>query len=201
VSADREKTIVLWDVPTGRPLAEMEALHEGGFTACISPDGKRIATVGLKDHQALLWEADNKRVIWAWRSKRNLYGPITWLPDGRNFVTAVEQEGAGIVRFDEGADAPKWLWEAPSDGVFGVSPDGRLALLQVGMGPVRAYDLGTGREFGEIALPTREWAGMALPTRVSGPMAVSPDARYGVAAADSPPRLYVFRLPDPPAKK
>lgn len=189
VSSDDTKTFVVWDVAKGKPFAELQSLHEGKFTVRISPDGKRIATVGLKDRQAMLWEVDNKRVIWAWKSKdKGLYGPITWLPDGRNFVTAVDSEGS-IVRFDEGADAPKWLWESSRDKVWAISPDGGKALMRNSDGRVHGQELSTNRNLGTVTLPRD----------VRAYMAISPDGKYGVVTAPSsatkgPARVYMFRL-------
>jgi WD40 repeat protein len=196
VSGYRTKTFVVWDVVNGKPLAELESLHEERFMVRISPDGKYIATVGSKDRQAMLWEVEQKRVIWVWKSKeKNLYGPITFLPDGRTFITAVDKEGA-VALFDQRRDAPNWLRESRGEVVSGTSPDGRFALLSDGDSAVRMHDLRAGRDLGRVALPTR----------ISGHAAISPDGRFGVATAPSdvtkgPARVYAFRLPEPPPAK
>jgi WD40 repeat protein len=194
VSGDEGKTFVLWDVATGRPLAEFQSLHEGRFTVSISPDGKRIATVGLKDRQAILWEVENRRVIWAWKGTRRLFGPIAWLPEGRNFVTTVDADGA-VVKFDERTAEPQVLFKAPpTKEVWNLSPDGRVALVHDDPASMRVVDL---RGHGDLGRVT-------LPAPASGWMAVSPDGRLGVAKAApavAGGRVYVFRLPAAAPKK
>jgi uncharacterized protein (TIGR03067 family) len=193
VSGDESKAFVLWDVATGRPLAEFESLHNGRFTVSIAPDGKHIATVGLKDRQAILWEVENKRVIWAWKGNCDLYGPITWLPDGRRtFLTAVDQDEGAIIRFDQRTDRPERLRRSPAGTRWSLSPDGHLGLAHDDRGPVRVTKVMASRDLGQVTLPTR----------VAGSMAVSPDGRLGVATAPAaitggPARVYVFRLPGP----
>jgi uncharacterized protein (TIGR03067 family) len=189
-------TLTVWDVATGKPIAEWQPKHEGCL-ARIFPDGQRVVTVGQKDRLVRLWSVAEKKVIREWRSKEeSVFGPITFLPDGRSFITSSNTDTRGrVARFDEKSDAPTWLWDDLTQGSMGVSPDGRIALLYNGNTTVRSFDLTTGKELGSVELPSK----------VHGYMGVSADGRYGVATATSrqteaPARVYVFRLPAlPPA--
>jgi WD40 repeat protein len=183
--------MVLWDVATGKPIAELQAGHDGLFLARLSPDGKRIASVGVKDRTVRLWDVAKKKVIRSWHSKdRAGNGLIHFHPNSRSFVIATDA-GSGIVRFDEQADCPTWLPDLPYDGASGISDNGRFALLSNGKTTVRGYDLGNGREMGRVVLPTD----------IGGYIAVSADGRCGVATGPrtgtikGAVRIYLFRLP------
>jgi uncharacterized protein (TIGR03067 family) len=194
VSTDplKPETLVVWNVETGRPVAEWKPGHEGIFIARVSPDGKRVATVGLEDRTAKLWDVAEKKVLKTWMSKeKQIYGFITFLPGGRRFLTAVDQTGQ-FARFDEGSDAPKWLPDVRFKDGMGVSADGRYALVGDGTRMVARYDLETGRETGRIELPTD----------ASGYMSLAPDGRTGVALSPQTGagHVYVFRFPKPAPK-
>jgi uncharacterized protein (TIGR03067 family) len=188
--------MVLWDVPTGKPIAEVQTGHDGTFFACLSPDGQRIVSAGVKDRTVRLWDVAQKKVIKSWASKdRPVAGRIVFGRDSRSFVIAAEQAPGGhIARFDEQADSPTWLRDSWWDGASGISHDGRFAMLFDGKTTVRCRDLDTGREVGHAALPTDVW----------GTIAVSPDGRTGAATGPrsgdirGAPRIYLFRPGEPP---
>jgi WD40 repeat protein/tRNA A-37 threonylcarbamoyl transferase component Bud32 len=188
--------MVLWDVTTGKPISELQAGHKGVFFARISPDGKRIATVGVDHRTVRLWDVPEKKAIKTWTSKdRAVIGLIHFRSDSRSFVIATEPD-QGIVEFDEKTDAPNWLQHVPrsSAAASGISGDGRFALLSDGATTVTGYDIITRRQLGQVVLPTD----------VHGYIAVSADGRSGAAIGPrtgeikGAPRIYLFRLGDPP---
>src|SRR5262249_10230262 len=123
VSTDTGQTLVLWDVATGKPVTELQPDHLGGFLSQLSPDGKRIVTVGRKDRTVRLWDATTRKAIRSWESKDGaVYGPIHFLPDGHRFLTAADGTGE-IARWDEKEGSPTWLWNLAGKGANGVSPD------------------------------------------------------------------------------
>jgi uncharacterized protein (TIGR03067 family) len=191
--------MVLWDVTTGKRLWEMQAGHDGLFTARLSPDGQRIVSAGLKDRTVRLWDVAQKKVIRSWESKdRAMYGMIYFCPDSRTFVIAAESgTPPGIVKFDEQANSPSWRGNMTWTGAAGLSRDGRFALLSDDKTTVRGYDLRSGRETGHVILPTD----------VGCYMAVSPDGRTGAATGPrtgtikGAVRVYLFRLSEQDREK
>jgi WD40 repeat protein len=191
--------MVLWDVTTGKRLEEIQAGHDCLFTARLSPDGKRIVSVGLKDRIVRLWDVAQKKVIRSWESKdRAVYGMIYFCPDSRSFVIAAESgTPPGIVKFDEQANSPSWRGNMTWEGAAGLSQDGRFALLSDGKTTVRGFDLRSGREIGHVVLPTD----------VGSYIAVSPDGRTGAATGPrtgtikGAVRVYLVRLSDSSPKK
>ena len=180
VSADGKRGLswkrdiaVLWDVETGKPLVEYRPKHDGlGFIAKLAPDGKAIATVGVNDRTARLWDADQKKEIKSWKVEGNaVYGVITFLPDGRSFVTQADYGGGRIVRFDMKSDKSAPVADVQYEGAAGVSPNGRFALLHDGKTAVRGHDLVTGLDLGRVILPSD----------VRGSIGISPDGRDGAA--------------------
>src|SRR5262249_54073747 len=46
----------LWDVATGKPTAVLSRPWYGVHRLCFSPDGKRLAVVGLVEHAVRMWD-------------------------------------------------------------------------------------------------------------------------------------------------
>jgi WD40 repeat protein len=185
--------VVVWDVTTGKPIAEIPAGHDGLFLARLSPDGKRIVSAGAAGHTLRLWDVAQKKAIKTWVVKdRAVNGLIYFRPDGRSFVIATDTD-RGILEFDDQADSPRCLREWRYTSAAGMSRDGRFALLSNGT-TVYGFDVTDRKDLGQVALPTD----------VRGYIAVSADGRTGAAIGPGTsevrgaPRIYLFRLGDPP---
>jgi WD40 repeat protein len=185
-----DEPLVVWDVTEANAVARFKPDHKDGFNAAISPDGKRVVTVGVKDRTIKLWNVAPHKLVRTWKSdEREFDGPITFDPDG---WTIVLQAAKGVARIAEGSPDMTWLWKDGVERVGAVSPGGRTALLSDHESAVRGYDLRSGRATDVVNLPGRP----------KGWMGLSADGRYGAAsAAHGDSRVYVFRLPDVATKK
>jgi WD40 repeat protein len=169
------RTVVLWDVTTGRavgpPLEHPDTVLPAGFT----PDGKFLLT-RTRDGQGTvrelrLWDVATGKLLGRPLSHPN--GITGWAisPDDRMLLTsAALPDGAFEVRLWETATGDALgepLTVAGPNVVLAFSPDGR-SFLTAGSREARLHDAATGRPLGEPLAPGH---GVA-------PAAFSPDGRW-----------------------
>lgn len=173
-SGGRDKTVWLWDVPTGRPIGALTGHTGPVMSVAFSPDGRILAT-GSTDRTVRLWEVATGRplAVLAGRPRRQVVA-AAFSPDGK--VLATCHAASNTVR----------LWDVPARGEIATltapgwvtaveySPDGRaLAAVSSDMGPdrdggIRLWDTSTGRTVADLSGPEQE-------PRSIGAVAFSPD--------------------------
>ncbi len=95
VTASSDKTANIWDVETGKVLANLKG-HTGSVSsATFSPDGKKIVTAS-KDHTAKIWNAITGDLIKDLKGHEGEVSIATFSPDGKKILTASKDRTANI---------------------------------------------------------------------------------------------------------
>jgi WD40 repeat protein len=123
-SASLDKTVILWDVDSRKPLATLEG-HKGlVFAVAFSPDGKRLVSAGA-DKTVIVWDVDSRKpLVTLGRLKDAVYG-VAFSPDGKRLASAGADKT--VILWDMDSRKPLATLERHKDAVYGVafSPDGK----------------------------------------------------------------------------
>jgi WD40 repeat protein len=165
-------TVGLWDVGSGRVLAQFRGFGGPVRFATFSPDGRRLLTPAGKD--VWLWDVATRERVCRLQGHEGEVLAAVFSPDGKQVLTGA-QDGTGA-RWDAATGRPLSLYVGHDGPVrrVALSPDGR----QVATGS----DDGTARLW-----PTdlAEYARQRLPRELTK----EERERYGVTAQDAPPAL------------
>ncbi len=112
-TACRDRVLRLWEVATGRLLAEQVLRQERPESLVFQPDGRRIVS-GQSSGSVRWWDGHTLRDLGAGRGHRDLVVGIHCLPDGGTFTASFD----GTLR--------RWSAEppgeyAPMNGMFGTT--------------------------------------------------------------------------------
>ncbi len=93
-SASCDKTIKLWDVPTGENTATLE-VRDGDAVTCVawSPDGKTLASASY-DRTIKLWNAAARKQIATLEGHTECVDFVAWSSDGKSLASV----GAGVIK-------------------------------------------------------------------------------------------------------
>lgn len=87
LTASNDRTAMLWDVASGRPLRSFAGHRQGVFSAVFSPDGKYVLTASL-DGTARLWDISNGLELSRFVGHKHAVTSAKFSPDGRFILTA-----------------------------------------------------------------------------------------------------------------
>jgi len=150
LSGQRDKTLRLRDVATGREIRCFSRGSGLAFSLAISADGTMVLE-GQDDSTVKLWDMETGNEVASWSAHTASVDGVAFMPDGRTAVTCSARECL--------------LWNLPSAGgiqVFcaqqpagavAISPDGRTALSGGAEGLIRHWDIATAKELRVLAGP------------------------------------------------
>jgi RNA polymerase sigma factor (sigma-70 family) len=181
-SGSKDQTIRLWDVATGKGIRTLTG-HKGGVESlAFSPDGTRLASAGSWDRTARLWDVATGKELRQLLGHAHGVVAVAFSPDGRKLATGggfatllPPPEDPNEVRIwdvDTGAELLRFKGPRNDFAVFALAftPDGRTLISGCRNGPLRAWEVTTGKQR------------MEIDGRGDGALAISPDGKVLVWA-------------------
>ena len=103
-SGDSAGVVKLWDVADGRERASWQASRTGTaiVAMALSPNGTRLATAGVCDAVARLWDASSGRPCGTVAGTESSVNGLAFSPDGMLLAVA-RQDGTAEIRDGSGA--------------------------------------------------------------------------------------------------
>jgi WD40 repeat protein/tetratricopeptide (TPR) repeat protein len=127
-SASNDKSIKIWDVPTGELLFSLQGHTDRVRAVAFSPDGRRLASAS-NDQTAKIWDWAQATALFTLRGHEAIVRTLAWSPDGEHLASAGDDQKVRI--WDAGTAAASFSLDAGTDSNFlslAWSPDGqRLA--------------------------------------------------------------------------
>ncbi|MEA2560153.1 MAG: hypothetical protein QOH06_1657 [Acidobacteriota bacterium] len=123
-SGSADKTVILWDVDSRKPLARLEG-HKGAvYGVAFSPDGKRLASASA-DKTVILWDMDSRKPLARLEGHKSVVYAVAFSPDGKRLASASEDET--VILWDVDSRKPLATLEGHTGIVWDVafSPDGK----------------------------------------------------------------------------
>ena len=111
-SGSYDKTIKLWEVPSGKLIKTLEGHEADVKSVSFSPDGKLLAS-GSKDKTIKLWEVPSGKLIKTLKGHKNWVKSVSFSPDGKLLASG-------------SYDKTIKLWEVPSGKLLSVFFDPKV---------------------------------------------------------------------------
>ncbi|MEA2560152.1 MAG: hypothetical protein QOH06_1656 [Acidobacteriota bacterium] len=124
-SASRDKTVILWDVHSRKPLATLKG-HKGMvFSVAFSPDGKRLASASA-DQTVILWDVHSRKPLARLKGHKGMVFNVAFSPDGKRLASVSGQDPT-VVLWDVDSRKQIASMEGHKGGIADVafSPDGK----------------------------------------------------------------------------
>jgi WD40 repeat protein len=185
--------LVVYDVPTGRPVRSLRFPRSNGCRMSFSPDGTILQarqwsrTASGTDDAITFWEVDTGREV---RTAKGLFGLGTaFTPDGRRLLFAGALGGLRALDLDTGTATSLGDWDPDTYGLgilTGTGPGPVVTVVGNRAGSVYFYALDSGlmrkldRPFGVVSnRPVFDWASTADGNRLLA-AGVAPDDGIGL---------------------
>ncbi|HEY7307786.1 MAG TPA: sigma-70 family RNA polymerase sigma factor [Gemmataceae bacterium] len=191
-------TVKLFELATGKQLAECPGHRGGTWVVVFSPDGKRLASGG-KDKRIRVWDAATLREVRSWQASRDELHQLRFTPDGKSLVSA--DITAQTLRFwDAATGAERPLREPLASlrvGCSCFSADGKTLLTGSNTAPglLQLWDLATGKEIRTLARTQGGFVQVALAP--DGKSVWTAALGDGLRCRELPTGKELFHLPDP----
>ena len=120
--------VQLWDLRSGRLLADLTGHTKAVDTVCFSPGGQRAATAS-RDGTARVWDLDGRRELLCLRGHTDEVRAVAFSPDGRRLLTASRDMTAKLWDSETGREVLSFQEEGWVEAAV-FSPDGRGVLVR-----------------------------------------------------------------------
>ncbi|KAH7917380.1 WD40 repeat-like protein [Leucogyrophana mollusca] len=142
-SGSHDKTVIIWDIESGRQDGQPLQHDSDVVWIAISPDGRRIAS-GTEEGGLVIWDALTRKVVHEIKGSR--VQRLAYSPDGRWIATAPVSNEKVVQLWDADTGRPGREPLKCGGNVFSVvfSPDGSRIAAGLGDGYFQVIEISTG---------------------------------------------------------
>lgn len=139
----------VWEITSGKQIAEMEDMPDSVLGIAISPDGRLVATAG-RDGAARLWEAETGKSVATFSGHRSALEWVDFSPDGKILASGSYDRTAKLWSVDDGEELGTLRGHADVVLTTRFSPDGKTLATAGGGGVVRFWNVATREQTGSL---------------------------------------------------
>jgi WD40 repeat protein/serine/threonine protein kinase len=145
LTASWDKTLRLWDVPSGHELLRCKGHDNQVHGVAFLPDGRRAISCS-QDTSVRLWDLTNGRQIRAYSGHTQPVFQVAVSGDGRFILSGGAESTAFLWAVETGKEVHRL--EGQTGGIANVafSPSGELAATGMIQGPIHLWDVQTGKD-------------------------------------------------------
>jgi WD40 repeat protein/serine/threonine protein kinase len=148
-AASGDRTVRLWDVRSGMPLATLRGHQERVRSVCFSPDGRRLASGGdYPDNTVRLWNVAGEPIppepLAVMRGHGNIIVSIAFSPDGTRIASASWDQTVRIWDGTSGKPLATLRGHAGQVTQVAFSPDGKRLVSASQDRTLRLWDVDRG---------------------------------------------------------
>jgi WD40 repeat protein len=177
VSGSRDKTILIWQLDTGKKLCTLTGHTSFVYSVAISPDGQTLIS-GSEDTTIKLWQMSKGRQL------RTLGGRFSghshWVnsvaisPDGETLISGSTDKTIKLWRLGTGRELHTLTGHSSSVRSVAITPDGQTIVTGSDDTTIKLWQMGTGKKLHTLT---------GHSNRV-GFVAITPDAQTLVSGSD-----------------
>ena len=168
LSGGWDKTLVLWDVATGREIRRFSDHSADVRSVAFSPDGQLVLS-GSRNGTVRLWDVATGKEV----RKFSGYTPFAFLSDGKSVLSASQDETLRLWDVATGQEVKRFRGHSERITSVAVSSDGRWALSGNGDGIISLWDVASGQEVERFRGHSEEVQSVAF----------SPDGRWAMSGS------------------
>jgi WD40 repeat protein len=97
----------VWEVASGNEIAEFRPFVGEVYSAALSPDGRRAATINQYG-EIQLWDVGQSKEVWSARHSVNAWASLAFSPDGRHLFSIASDGTARVWSSDSGQELSRF---------------------------------------------------------------------------------------------
>jgi RNA polymerase sigma factor (sigma-70 family) len=175
---DRDPTVRLWDVSTGKELLKLEGHTEGVYALAFLPGGKK-AVSGSHDGTIRIWDLEAGKELKRYEGHEGTVYGLDVTRDGKWLLTGGEDKTVRLWNLETGKEVRRFEGHTDKVRAVAFSPDGKQA-VSGGLfsdPSVRVWEVETGKELSRYLIETEGPAGGFGPDLKFG--GFGPDFKFG----------------------
>jgi WD40 repeat protein len=114
----------------------------------FSPDGRRLASVGVDDNQNVkIWNASDRRLVKSWQGDLRRVVSVAWSPDGKRLATGGSDGLVKLWNAETGQNLRIFKGHKPDVEAVAINTQAAIRLASVGEdGAMKLWDIDSGKE-------------------------------------------------------